>query len=29
MLAAGVLLRIGEAIEKYQALLMGDMIGFT
>ncbi|KAI9171279.1 DNA replication checkpoint protein tel2 [Paramyrothecium foliicola] len=29
MLAAGVLLRIGEAIEKYQALLMGDMIGFS
>jgi telomere length regulation protein len=29
MLAAGVLLRLGEAIEKYQALLMGDMIGFT
>ncbi|KAF7555411.1 hypothetical protein G7Z17_g2186 [Cylindrodendrum hubeiense] len=29
MLAAGVLIRIGEAIEKYQALLMGDMIGFT
>jgi telomere length regulation protein len=29
MLAAGVLIRLGEAIEKYQALLMGDMIGFT
>ncbi|KAH7162888.1 telomere length regulation protein-domain-containing protein [Dactylonectria estremocensis] len=29
MLAAGVLIRIGEAIEKYQALLMGTMIGFT
>ncbi|KAF4965053.1 hypothetical protein FSARC_7087 [Fusarium sarcochroum] len=28
MLAAGVLIRVGEAIEKYQALLMGDMIGF-
>ncbi|KAF4453874.1 hypothetical protein F53441_3560 [Fusarium austroafricanum] len=28
MLAAGVLIKIGEAIEKYQALLMGDMIGF-
>lgn len=28
MLAAGVLIRIGEAIERYQALLMGDMIGF-
>ncbi|KAK7426189.1 telomere binding protein [Neonectria magnoliae] len=29
MLAAGVLIRLGEAIEKFQALLMGDMIGFT
>lgn len=28
MLAAGTLIRLGEAIEKYQALLMGDMIGF-
>lgn len=28
MLAAGVLIRLGEAVEKYQALLMGDMIGF-
>ncbi|KAF4998463.1 hypothetical protein FGRMN_3152 [Fusarium graminum] len=28
MLAAGVLIRLGEAIEKYQALMMGDMIGF-
>ena len=28
MLAAGVLIRLGEAIEKYQGLLMGDMIGF-
>ena len=28
MLAAGVLIKIGEAIERYQALLMGDMIGF-
>ncbi|KAM0238847.1 hypothetical protein ACHAP5_008591 [Fusarium lateritium] len=28
MLSAGVLIRIGEAIEKYQALLMGDLIGF-
>ncbi|RFN53077.1 DNA replication checkpoint protein tel2 [Fusarium flagelliforme] len=28
MLAAGVLIRLGEAIEKYQALLMGDMIEF-
>lgn len=29
MLAAGVLIKLGEAIEKYQALLMGDLIGFT
>lgn len=29
MLAAGVLIKLGEAIEKYQALLMGDMIGFS
>lgn len=29
MLAAGVLIRLGEAIERYQALLMGDMIGFS
>uniref|UniRef100_A0A8H7N9K8 Telomere length regulation protein conserved domain-containing protein n=1 Tax=Bionectria ochroleuca TaxID=29856 RepID=A0A8H7N9K8_BIOOC len=29
MLAAGVLIRLGEAIEKYQALLMGDLIGYT
>ncbi|KAF9769000.1 hypothetical protein IL306_013634 [Fusarium sp. DS 682] len=28
MLAAGVLIRLGEAIERYQALLMGDIIGF-
>ncbi|KAF4335221.1 DNA replication checkpoint tel2 [Fusarium beomiforme] len=28
MLAAGVLIRLGEAIERYQALLMGDMVGF-
>ncbi|KFA46398.1 hypothetical protein S40293_08574 [Stachybotrys chartarum IBT 40293] len=28
MLAAGVLIKLGEAIEKYQALLMGDLIGF-
>ena len=28
MLAAGVLIRLGEAIERYQALLMGHMIGF-
>ena len=29
MLAAGVLIKLGEAIEKYQALMMGDIIGFT
>lgn len=29
MLAAGVLIKIGEMVEKYQALLMGDMIGFN
>ena len=29
MLAAGVLIKLGEAIEKYQALLMGDLIGFS
>jgi telomere length regulation protein len=28
MLAAGVLIKLGEAIEKHQALLMGEMIGF-
>ncbi|KAI0017289.1 telomere length regulation protein-domain-containing protein [Xylariomycetidae sp. FL0641] len=28
MLAAGVLIRLREAVEKYQALLMGDLIGF-
>ncbi|KAK5990499.1 DNA replication checkpoint tel2-like protein [Cladobotryum mycophilum] len=28
MLAAGVLIRLGEAIEQYQTLLMGDMVGF-
>ncbi|KAL7927564.1 telomere length regulation domain-containing protein [Trichoderma austrokoningii] len=28
MLAAGVLIKLGEAIEKYQALLLGNMIGF-
>lgn len=28
MLSAGVLIKLGEAIEKYQALLMGNMIGF-
>ncbi|KAI1461595.1 telomere length regulation protein-domain-containing protein [Annulohypoxylon moriforme] len=29
MLAAGVLIRLREAIDKYQAVLMGDLIGFT
>lgn len=29
MLAAGVLIKLGEATEKYQALLMGDMIGYS
>ena len=29
MLAAGVLVRLREAVDKYQALLMGDLIGFT
>ncbi|KAF7563475.1 hypothetical protein G7046_g603 [Stylonectria norvegica] len=29
MLAAGVLIRLGEAIEKYQAIMMGDLIGFS
>ncbi|KAL7950713.1 telomere length regulation domain-containing protein [Trichoderma barbatum] len=28
MLSAGVLIKLGEAIENYQALLMGNMIGF-
>ncbi|KAG6219582.1 hypothetical protein E4U50_000026 [Claviceps purpurea] len=28
MLAAGVLIKLGEVIETYQAFLMGDMIGF-
>ncbi|KAG0650805.1 DNA replication checkpoint tel2 [Hyphodiscus hymeniophilus] len=28
MLAAGVLLRINEVVDKYQALLMGDLVGF-
>ncbi|KAI1502435.1 telomere length regulation protein-domain-containing protein [Biscogniauxia marginata] len=28
MLAAGVLIRLREAVEKYQALLMGDLIGY-
>lgn len=29
MLAAGVLIKLGEVIESYQALLMGDMVGFS
>lgn len=29
MLAAGVLIKLGEAIERYQALLMGDLVGFS
>lgn len=29
MLAAGVLIRLREAVDKYQALLMGEMIGFA
>ncbi|KAI5466254.1 telomere length regulation protein-domain-containing protein [Mariannaea sp. PMI_226] len=29
MLAAGVLIKLGEAIEKYQAVMMGEMIGFS
>ena len=29
MLAAGVLIKLGEAVEKYQALLMGDMVGYS
>ncbi|KAG6007411.1 hypothetical protein E4U21_006000 [Claviceps maximensis] len=28
MLAAGVLIKLGEVIETYQTLLMGDMVGF-
>ncbi|KAH7328868.1 telomere length regulation protein-domain-containing protein [Stachybotrys elegans] len=28
MLAAGVLIKLGEVIEKYQALLMGEMLNF-
>lgn len=28
MLAAGVLIKLGHVIETYQALLMGDMVGF-
>ncbi|KAI3322026.1 telomere length regulation protein-domain-containing protein [Xylariaceae sp. AK1471] len=29
MLAAGALIRLREAVDKYQAVLMGDLIGFT
>ncbi|KAI1098692.1 telomere length regulation protein-domain-containing protein [Jackrogersella minutella] len=29
MLSAGVLIRLREAVDKYQAVLMGDLIGFT
>lgn len=29
MLAAGVLIKLGEAVERYQSLLMGDMAGFS
>jgi telomere length regulation protein len=29
MLAAGILIKLREAVEKYRMLLMGDMIGFT
>lgn len=29
MLAAGILIRLREAVEKYQAVLMGDLVGFT
>ncbi|OAA67597.1 Telomere length regulation protein [Cordyceps fumosorosea ARSEF 2679] len=29
MLAAGVLIKLGEAVERYQALLMGDMASFS
>ncbi|ATY60644.1 Telomere length regulation [Cordyceps militaris] len=29
MLAAGVLIKLGEAVDKYQALLMGDMASFS
>ncbi|KAH8180073.1 telomere length regulation protein [Sarocladium implicatum] len=28
MLAAGILIRISEAVERYQALLMGNLVGF-
>lgn len=29
MLAAGVLIKLGEALEKYQALLLGGLVGFS
>ncbi|KAI0394832.1 telomere length regulation protein-domain-containing protein [Xylariaceae sp. FL0594] len=29
MLAAGILIRLREAVDKYQTVLMGDLIGFT
>ncbi|KAI0404830.1 telomere length regulation protein [Xylaria palmicola] len=29
MLSAGILIRLREAVEKYQAVLMGDLVGFT
>ncbi|KAI0540008.1 telomere length regulation protein [Xylaria digitata] len=29
MLAAGILIRLREAVDKYQAVLMGDLVGFT
>ncbi|TGJ85863.1 hypothetical protein E0Z10_g2883 [Xylaria hypoxylon] len=29
MLAAGILIRLREAVEKYQTVLMGDLVGFT
>ena len=29
MLAAGILIRLREAVDKYQTVLMGDLVGFT
>ncbi|KAI1118966.1 telomere length regulation protein [Nemania sp. NC0429] len=29
MLAAGILIRLREAVDKYQSVLMGDLVGFT
>ncbi|KAI1828627.1 telomere length regulation protein-domain-containing protein [Xylaria intraflava] len=29
MLAAGILIRLREAVDKYEAVLMGDLVGFT